>query len=441
MKRRGVPSQVIDLENHQGLATDDKGERTPPCGTSPCDDNRVAQFPFAHLDELGFRRLREQLKSIGYAEATISKRLRIWHVVAIALTQYPVYQARLRQRPDALSTVISLLLIQDPVPREEADDALTHDVVDDLLAIGILIPADAGMVVATVSVYPCAGFYFVTDHRFWPVSHQHYNATPQPVMYIGEDSYALAYLAPKVGGHGRVLDLCTGSGIQAILASRQARRVIGVDINERAVAFARFNASLNGVAARCDFRLGNLYQAVDGSNLDKADRRFDLILANPPFVPSPHAGEERLLFRDGGPAGDEILSRILEGLLAHLAARGMAAIVSLFVDQKRSSFKTRIKRWTGSRSKVNLLLLRFFSAAPEEFASWHTWQAFGDNFEAYSRRYNQWLDTLRAAQITQVTSGILAIRAGDEPRQRLRIVDTLLPARPRPNTIKRELDG
>lgn len=401
----------------------------------------IAQFPFANFDEIRHKRLRQQLRAIGYTEGAVSKRLKIWHIVAIALTQYPVYQARLRQQADALSTVISLFQLQDRVSREAADDALTPAVVDDLLAIGILTPADASTVVANVSIYPYAGFYFVTDHRFWPVSHQYYSVPSQPVMYIGEDSYALAYLAPKVKAGGRVLDLCTGSGVQAISASRHAGDVIGVDINPRAIDFARFNAALNGVAARCDFRRGNLYEPVSGANFRQDDQRFDLILANPPFVPSPHTGEERLLYRDGGPAGDEILHRILKGLLRHLTAEGVAAIVSVYADQKRSPFKTRIKRWVGARAIVNLLLLRFFSATPEEFASWHTWQAFGDTFEAYSQRYNHWLDTLQGAQITQVTSGILAVRAGHRPASQFRIVNIPLPSQPDHEVIERELDS
>ena len=44
----------------------------------------------------------------------------------------------------------------------------------------------------------------------------------------------------------RVLDVGTGNGIQALLASRHAEHVVATDVNERALAFARFNLALNG---------------------------------------------------------------------------------------------------------------------------------------------------------------------------------------------------
>jgi predicted O-methyltransferase YrrM len=46
---------------------------------------------------------------------------------------------------------------------------------------------------------------------------------------------------------GAALDLGTGTGVQALLASRQADRVVATDPNPRALEFARFNALVNGV--------------------------------------------------------------------------------------------------------------------------------------------------------------------------------------------------
>jgi len=77
-----------------------------------------------------------------------------------------------------------------------------------------------------------------------------------------------------------VLDLGTGSGILAILASKLgARRVVATDISRRAISAAIDNARLNGVD-NIEFRLGSLYEPVRGEV-------FDLIICNPPMTPSP----------------------------------------------------------------------------------------------------------------------------------------------------------
>lgn len=77
----------------------------------------------------------------------------------------------------------------------------------------------------------------------------------------------------------KALDLETGCGIQALLISPHATHVTATDTNIGALAFARFNAALNGVT-NVDFIEGDLFEPV-GRN------RFQLVVANPPFVISP----------------------------------------------------------------------------------------------------------------------------------------------------------
>lgn len=74
------------------------------------------------------------------------------------------------------------------------------------------------------------------------------------------------------------LDLCTGSGVLAIAAARHGcRHVTAVDVSRRAVIAARCNARLNGVSVNSV--RGDLFEPVRG-------RRFDLIVSNPPYVPT-----------------------------------------------------------------------------------------------------------------------------------------------------------
>ena len=126
----------------------------------------------------------------------------------------------------------------------------------------------------------------------------------------------------------RVLDLFTGSGALAIAAAQSgARDVVAVDVSRRAVLSARLNAWRNGVTVgngvTVDVRRGDLWQPVAGE-------RFDLILANPPYLPSardtpPRTGAARAW--EAGVDGRALLDRLCRDAHAHLQPGGTLLIV------------------------------------------------------------------------------------------------------------------
>ncbi|UFS59707.1 methyltransferase [Subtercola endophyticus] len=119
---------------------------------------------------------------------------------------------------------------------------------------------------------------------------------------------------------GRVLDLGTGCGIQALHASRHARAVIATDISERALHLARLNAELNAID-NIEFRLGSLFEPVAGE-------RFDQIVSNPPFVITPRReGVPVYEYRDAGFVGDELVATVIRGCEEHLAPGGIAQLL------------------------------------------------------------------------------------------------------------------
>jgi len=99
---------------------------------------------------------------------------------------------------------------------------------------------------------------------------------PPDVMPITRVSHTLgdAVLA-EVHAGDRVLDMGTGSGVNAILAATKGAQVVAIDINPHAVETAIANAERNGVAHRIDVREGDVFSTVDGV--------FDLIVFDPPF--------------------------------------------------------------------------------------------------------------------------------------------------------------
>lgn len=79
----------------------------------------------------------------------------------------------------------------------------------------------------------------------------------------------------EVQTRDRVLDVGTGSGINALAAATKASEVVAVDISPSAVVCARDNAARNGLSERIEVRESDLFATVVG--------RFDLIMFDPPF--------------------------------------------------------------------------------------------------------------------------------------------------------------
>ena len=119
-----------------------------------------------------------------------------------------------------------------------------------------------------------------------------------------------------------VLDVFTGSGVLAIAAALQgARSVTAVDVARRAALNARLNARLN--RARVRVLRGDLFAPVVGE-------RFDLILANPPYLPGeaeqlPVGGAERAW--EGGADGRVLVDRFCREAPRHLTDNGGVLIV------------------------------------------------------------------------------------------------------------------
>lgn len=126
----------------------------------------------------------------------------------------------------------------------------------------------------------------------------------------------------------RILDIGTGTGaiLLALLASLPHATGIGLDLDPDALAIAARNAETHGLAARARF--------IRSRWLDGVTDRFDVVVSNPPYIPSADietlAPEVRdydpRLALDGGPDGLDAYRALIPGLAKIVASPGLIAL-------------------------------------------------------------------------------------------------------------------
>jgi release factor glutamine methyltransferase len=136
------------------------------------------------------------------------------------------------------------------------------------------------------------------------------------------DSWQLADAARRqpLPAGARVLELCAGPALAGLTAAREhGARLTTVDVSRRAALCAALNGRLNGVRVRA--LRGDLFAPVAGE-------RFDLILANPPYLPGdepPRSGAARAW--EAGWDGRVLIDRICAQARSRLAPGGVLLLV------------------------------------------------------------------------------------------------------------------
>ena len=141
----------------------------------------------------------------------------------------------------------------------------------------------------------------------------------------------------KASENAYVADLCTGSGCIAISSIKRIKNAHGfaVDISESAIEMAKRNARENGIADRIQFEVCDVFQ------LDLQDKEFDIIVSNPPYIPTKdlasldeYVKKEPSIALDGGIDGMDFYKLIVSKFKNNLKENG-CFIFEIGYDQEQ----------------------------------------------------------------------------------------------------------
>ena len=288
------------------------------------------------------------------------------------------------------ATLRRLFSIGATVASSDADEALGERLVAALTAAGILDHTGDERVGASLRITPLEGLLFLHDR---PDA----QGAADQVATVGPASATLAKLMVRTPA-ARTLDLGTGCGVQALLASRFSERVVATDLNERALAVAAINAHLNRIGG-VELRRGDLFEPVRGET-------FDRIVANPPFVISPETSH---VYRDSTLAGDELSRTVVAQTAQHLAVGGHATVLCEWIVRDGESWSEIPQRWAAGLG-CDVLALHYRSADPETYATgWNAPLRTVDP-EAFVDAVERWTSYQHEFGTAAVSTGAIVLR-------------------------------
>lgn len=277
--------------------------------------------------------------------------------------------------------LIALLLLGDTVPTDEPGELLVET--------GLAEERD-GALRGLVRVVPHDDLLIASDRLDVDGADR--------VAGVHRPSATLAHLTIREPVE-RALDVGTGNGIQALLLSRHADRVIATDVNPRALACAAFNLALNGVD-NVELRQGSLLEPVAGET-------FGCIVSNPPYVVSPDA---EFTFRDSGLPGDRVSELLARGLPELIEPGGFATLMASWA-QAGEDPAVRPREWLDGCGCDSWILHTTTDDPLSNAAAW-TREAV-DGPETFAAALDRWTTYYRELGIVALAYGALVLRRRD----------------------------
>jgi SAM-dependent methyltransferase len=350
-----------------------------------------------------FARVRELFVRLGFEETPLCARFGVDSIRELLLAdERGTY--RTETGNDAPSLLLKLFVRGEQVAWSVLRSAMSPADLVTLEALELLHPVKdrPELCVATIGIDPIGELFVAADRL------DGYDSTdsepPRDLVYspITSQTTRFLQLMPREPRES-VLDLGTGSGILALVAASDfAGRVTAVDIAERSVRFAAFNAALNNLGMVRALQ-GDLYEPVAGED-------FDLIVAHPPYVP---AAQTEFVFRDAGEDGEQISQRIIAGLPDHLRPGGHFFCSCMMTDRRGAPLEDRVRGMLGAAAgDFDVIIGQEKTLEPLQFFARQLRQGL-----ASSDSMSRWQETVDRLEIEQlvIASLLFQRRENDRP--------------------------
>jgi methylase of polypeptide subunit release factors len=310
----------------------------------------IDAYPLRLVTPERFAAISSVLQVRGFTEQYAKQSLR--EAGFPGITAEPFSPGQLTQ-PESL--LLKVFVQLDPVSQKEFQETVGRSTIEAMVDADLLRldAANPGQLHSSVFLCPVQGVIIASDR---------YNLASNAVrlvdgVYPAIRTSEFINLLPR-NKVETLLDLCAGAGVCGLALANSAQKVTLCDITPRSAHYAEFNSHLNGFH-NVEILQGDLYEPV-------GERTFERIVAHPPYLPSV---KDVHIWRDGGPLGDSILRRIVEGLPNHLERGGDFTTFCLGTDTDKSRFEQTVRTWLGaSEREYDIIFATRRNLSPKELA-------------------------------------------------------------------------
>ena len=354
----------------------------------------VTQAP-RPLDAEQAQELRELFIAIGYSQQNLQE---LTYFTVPPPTDV-VTEEQLQIRPtdqlqqfdiSRLAILIRLFYFGMPVIHEVAITALGESLAQACIDTGMLAQTDDELV-PNILIMPVGDLFVASDlQRMYLQDSLNYVPT------LCEAAFNL-HNTTVTGNFTSGLDLCSGFGLHAVAMQSQCQQVTATDLNPRAAEFAAFNAALNGQPP-IEALTGNMLEPV-------ADRTFDLIVSNPPFIINP---DQITTYRFNPKPLDELFEVLIRSAHQHLNDGGVFQTIGEWVEFSGQDWEERLKTWTAN-SGCCVWVLTANRYLPSTYADIALRQSIVDEAQRLAE-VARWESYFQAASVEAIHGGLIFMR-------------------------------
>ncbi len=342
-------------------------------------------------DKATARRLRQFFADNAYDEPTLVRSFGHTSPIYLSPEEKRRAAAGLGGSP-ATRVLLELFFLEKATDRQRLASALPETVRLDLAAAGMIVD-DGNTINASMLLVPL-GDLLVAGDRYQKLPSEQ---AVEHVLSVNPPARMLVNFTVRKKVN-RLLDLCTGNGVQALAIADYAHEVVATDLNERALSFARFNAALNG-KGNIDLRLGASFAPVGGE-------RFDQIVCNPPYILTP---VKRHMCTDNSMELDGFCRDLVSQVPAYLEQEGLLQMICEWVETEGQDWRTRLSGWfTGNGCDAWVICSGYSGIA--EYVARRSQQALSKSDSGEDELAREWLEHFRVRAVTGIRSGFIQLR-------------------------------
>lgn len=310
-----------------------------------------------------------------------------------------------------LGRAIRFFILRDPMEWIEAEEFFGAPLRDALMSTHVAHKEHTNIVI-NADIRP----HILNGKQHWVFSDMdssmsEENQESEHVLGVGAASLSLLHAIPTSPVLS-LLDLGTGSGVQLLAQAQSAHMLVGTDISQRALNYAHASLqaadalSTPGLLSRTQLLQGSWFEPVQG-------RKFERIIANPPFVVG--TGSIEHVYRDSGLDLDGATALVVSQTPEYLLPGGRAHLLGSWIHSSEQSWHSRVASWIPATG-IRAWILERDNVDPALYiGTWLRDEGIDPRSARGREMTQQWLEHFAKNNVTAIGFGFIHLeRIGDD---------------------------